>query len=82
MKVKYIKVYTDEYGDTMEPGWVAEHTDAEGERRISKGVCEKVDDNARAFKYKLDAPLSIEECVSHEPKEPESPIFKGAKAIK
>jgi hypothetical protein len=38
MKVKYIKTYQDEFNDTFEAGWVAEHTDAEGARRIAKGV--------------------------------------------
>lgn len=82
MKVKYTKAYTDEYGDNFQPGWVAEHTDSEGERRVQKGVCIKVDENARAFKYKADAPLSIEECVAPAPKIPDEPTFKGAKAVK
>lgn len=83
MKLKYTKTYTDEFGDVFQPGWVAEHTDAEGARRIALGVCEEVNPEARAFKYKMDAPLSIEECVtpsamSEEP----TPFFSGAKAKK
>ena len=80
MKVKYTKTYTDEYGDTFEAGWVAEHTDAEGARRIANGVCEEVNPEARAFKYKVDAPLSIEECVTT-PEEENAPFFSGAKSI-
>lgn len=82
MKVKYKKTHTDEYNDTYQPGWVAEHTDAEGQRRIDLGVCEQVDDNARAFKYKAGAPLSIDECVPPEAPAPEASIFKGAKSVK
>ena len=63
MKVKYTKTYTDEYNSTFQPGWVAEHTDPEGQRRIELGVCEQVDQEARAFKYKAGAPLSIDVCV-------------------
>jgi len=81
MKVKYTKTYKDEYGDTFQPGWVAEHTDAEGARRIAKGVCVEVNPEARAFKYKVDAPLSIEECVTV-PEEQPSPFFGGAKSVK
>lgn len=81
MKVKYIKKHTDEYNDTFLPGWVAEHTDAEGQRRIDLGVCEEVDPEARAFKYKIDAPLSIEECVTVKQPDP-APIFGGAKSVK
>lgn len=83
MKVKYTKTHTDEYGDTYHPGWVAEHTNAEGARRVALGVCEEVDQNARAFKYKADAPLSIDECVPPPEQAPEEmPIFKGAKPFK
>ena len=81
MKLKYTKTYTDEFGDIFQPGWVAEHTDAEGARRIALGVCEEVNPEARAFKYKVDAPLSIEECVT--PSETvDAPFFGGAKAKK
>lgn len=91
MKVKYIQTYKDEYNDTYQPGWVAEHTDAEGARRIALGVCEEVNPEARAFKYKPDAPLSIDECVPPAQSEdkhiwvnPEAatPAFKGAKPAK
>ena len=81
MKVKYTKVFTDEYGDNFQPGWVAEHTDSEGQRRIDAGVCIEVNPEARAFKYKLDAPLSIDECVPPAQPDP-APIFGGAKAVK
>lgn len=80
MKVKYTKVFTDEYGDTFCPGWVAEHTDSEGQRRIDLGVCIEVNSDARAFKYQIDAPLSIEECVTI-PEKQESPFFSGPKSI-
>lgn len=81
MKVKYKKTHQDEYGDIFQPGWVAEHTDAEGARRIALGVCEEVNPEARAFKYKVDAPLSIEECVTVEQEE-NTPFFTGAKSVK
>ena len=80
MKVKYTKTHTDEYGDTFQPGWVAEHTDADGARRIALGVCEEVNQEARAFKYKQDAPLSIDECVGPNDHD-EQPIFRGAKPV-
>jgi len=66
MKVKYIKTHTDEFGDVFQPGWVAEHTDAEGARRVALGVCVEVDPGARAFKYQPDAELSIETCVTED----------------
>ena len=81
MKLKYTKTYTDEFGDIFQPGWVAEHTDAEGLRRIALGVCEEVNPEARAFKYQIDAPLSIEECVTPSAID-DAPIFGGAKAKK
>lgn len=81
MKVKYTQTYKDEYNDTYQPGWVAEHTDAEGARRIALDVCEEVDKDARAFKYKVDAPLSIDECVTPAHADP-LPIFGGAKSKK
>jgi hypothetical protein len=81
MKVKYSKSYTDEYGDNFQPGWVAEHTDSEGQRRIDLGVCIEVNSDARAFKYKLGAALSIDECVPPAQPDP-APVFEGAKAVK
>ena len=63
MKVKYTKAYTDEFGDVFQSGWVAEHTDPEGARRIALGVCVEVDSAARALKYQPNAELSIEACV-------------------
>ena len=62
MKVKYTKTHTDEFGDTYEPGWVAEHTDAEGARRIALGVCEEVDQEARSRRQAPEVSVSIE-CV-------------------
>ncbi len=46
MKVQYIERHTDEHGFAFEAGWTAEHTDAEAQRRIDEGVCQKVDDGA------------------------------------
>ena len=79
MKVQYIVTHVDEYGQQYEPGWVAEHTDGEGARRIAQGLCVEVDSEARAFKYKIDAPLSIDECVP--PKSDELPEFQSPKII-
>lgn len=62
MKVKYIKVYTDEYGDTFCPGWVAEHTDSEAARRINSGVCVQVDKDARSRRQAPELAPSVE-CV-------------------
>jgi|APGre2960657404_1045060.scaffolds.fasta_scaffold94188_2 hypothetical protein len=62
MKVKYTKVFTDEYGDTFCPGWVAEHTDAEGQRRIDLGVCVEVDQEARSRRQAPEVATSVE-CV-------------------
>lgn len=81
MKVRYTKTYTDEFGDVFQPGWVAEHTDADGARRIALGVCEEVNPEARAFKYKVDAPLSIEECVTNPEEKQGQPFFSGPKSI-
>ena len=70
MKVQYTKTYTDKFNHTFEPGWVAEHSDAEGQRRIDAGVCIKVSNEARTFKLKpVQAPALL--CVPDEPKEPE-----------
>jgi len=46
MKVQYTQKYTDADGFTFESGWTAEHTDAEAERRIADGVCQRVSDGA------------------------------------
>lgn len=62
MKVKYTQTYKDEYGDTYQPGWVAEHTDAEGARRIALCVCEEVDQEARSRRQAPEVSASIE-CV-------------------
>jgi hypothetical protein len=75
MKVQYTKQFTDEYGDTFQAGWVAEHTDAEGARRIAKGVCIEVDKEARSRRQALIAP-SVE-CV---PEKKESGSFMGLKS--
>lgn len=78
MKVRYTKYYKDEFETEFQPGWVGEHSEPEGRRRIALGVCEEADANARAFKYEEDAPLSIEQCVA-EPQEPQenTPISIG-----
>lgn len=62
MKVKYIKKHTDEYNDTFQPGWVAEHTNAEGARRIALGVCVEVDQEARSRRQAPEIQASVE-CV-------------------
>ena len=46
MKVQYLKKHTDEHGFVFESGWTAEHTDAEAQRRIDDGICQKVADGA------------------------------------
>lgn len=76
MKVRYLKTFTDEFKCTLEPGWVAEHTEPEGTRRIALGVCERVDDNTRAFRYKLNAPLAIDLCVDDSVKPSEAEAQK------
>lgn len=85
MKVKYTKTYTDEFSDVFQPGWVAEHTDAEGARRIALGVCVEVDKDARAFKYAPDAQLSIDACVGEEEPSPfknPEPLIVASKSNK
>ena len=62
MTVQYTKVFTDEYGDTFCPGWVAEHTDAEAARRIKAGVCIEVDQEARSRRQAPEFAPSVE-CV-------------------
>lgn len=64
MKVKYIKTYTDEFNDTFECGWVAEHTDAEALRRIALGVCEEVGADTKALRYKVGAKMLVDECAT------------------
>lgn len=76
MKVQYTKTYTDIHGDTFEPGWVAEHTDAEGARRIAKGVCVEVDKESRSRRQALTVAPSVE-CV---PEKKESGSFMGLKS--
>lgn len=82
MKVKYIKEHID--GKYIFPaGCVAEHAEGDGNRVIALGVAVQVDDNARAFRYKPDAPLAIDVCVPPEPPPiADAPLFKGARAIK
>jgi hypothetical protein len=75
MKVKYSKVYTDEYGDTFLPGWVAEHTDSEAQRRINFGVCDKVDKESRSRRQAIEIAPSVE-CV---PEKKESGSVFGLK---
>jgi hypothetical protein len=77
MKVRYCKLYTDEYGDTFEPGWVAEHTDAEAGRRIALGVCSEVSESARSLKLAEGAELVLE--CAEEPETEPVPLFGGAK---
>lgn len=62
MKVQYKQSYTDEFGHKFQPGWVAEHTDAEAERRIALGVCLRVSNDARTFQLK-PAKTAVTECV-------------------
>ena len=62
MKVQYTKEHTDQYGDTFQPGWVAEHTDAEAQRRIDLGLCVQADKEARSRRQTIKAPPSVE-CV-------------------
>lgn len=75
MKVKYTKSHTDEFGDTYQAGWVAEHTDAEAARRIALGVCEEVDKDARSRRQAPEVLASVE-CV------PEAPANKPILGLK
>ena len=76
MKVQYIKEYTDADGRTFKKGWTAEHTDAEGQRRIDAGVCCKVPDISRARR----AEIVYTECVPEEPKEQGQELTNQPKA--
>lgn len=62
MKVKYTKVHTDEYGDTYQPGWVAEHTETDGKARVALGVCVEVDPESRSRRQTPEETASTE-CV-------------------
>lgn len=77
MKVRYCKTYTDEFGDTFQPGWVAEHTDADAERRIALGVCEQVSEDAKALKLAPSAELQLE-CAEPSPLESPLPPAKAS----
>jgi hypothetical protein len=51
MKFQYLIDYPDPSvapGFVFEKGWTAEHTEAEGQRRVDLGVCIPVDPNAYA----------------------------------
>lgn len=62
MKVKYTQDHTDEYGQFFPVGCVAEHSDAEGARRVLSGVCEEAP--ATAFSRQMPpGVLFSEECV-------------------
>lgn len=78
MKVKYCKIYTDQYGDTFLPGWVAEHTDAEAARRIALNVCTEVDKESRSRRGLPDAPPSVE-CVPERKDGLIKPLFNKTK---
>ena len=78
MKVKYTKTFTDEYGDTYQPGWVAEHTDAESARRVAAGVCVEVDSEARSRRQAPEVLPSLECVPEKEHNEPKS-AFKNNK---
>ena len=76
MKVQYITKFKDQYGDTFQSGWVAEHTDAEAARRIALGVCVEVDKEARSRKGEPLKAASTE-CV---PEQKEHKTFHGFKS--
>jgi hypothetical protein len=78
MKVQYTKRFTDEYGDTFQAGWVAEHTDAEASRRIAKGVCVEVDKEARSRRQALAVAPSVE-CVPEGQAKKTFPVFYNNK---
>jgi len=63
MKVQYTQRYTDADGFTFESGWTAEHTDAEAERRIADGVCQRVSDGA----YPRRQEVVVMECAVPSP---------------
>lgn len=80
MKVRYCKVYTDEFNDTFQPGWVAEHTDADAGRRIALGVCVQVADDAKALKLSPASELMVECATPDGPDEGPLPAAKAAAA--
>ena len=78
MKVRYTKTFTDSYGDTFRPGWIAEHAEPEALARIALGVCEQVtDDGAKSLKLKADAPVFVE-CASPAAPEDSLPMRDAA----
>lgn len=62
MKVKYVQDYADPSvapGYVYRAGTVAEHDDTTGAARIALGVCEAVDNDARARKNPPQADLEF-----------------------
>lgn len=63
MKVLYLKPFTDQFNFTFLDGWTAEHDDAEGQRRIDAGYCERVSDNVRPTRHaSVGLPL-LDQCI-------------------
>jgi hypothetical protein len=63
MKVRYTKRFTDEHGMTFLPGWVAEHSQSDCEKRISQGFAAPVEDGTRALRYAPSAPVLVDACA-------------------
>lgn len=62
MKVR-LKVQKEINGEMAQPGWVFGVDEPTGLAWIAAGEADKVDDNVRALKYDVSAPLMIE-CVT------------------
>lgn len=62
MKVR-LKVPKEVNGEMAQPGWVFGVDEPTGLDWIAAGDADKVDDNVRALKYDVSAPLMIE-CVT------------------
>ena len=62
MRIRYIKAYTDEFGQYFPAGCVGEHTEADCQARINLGVAEVTDQDARLRIVPLEQEVSTQ-CV-------------------
>lgn len=69
MKIRYIKHYTDEHNTTFLPGWVAEHSQSDCEKRVALGVAIYAEEGTRALRYSASAPVLVDACAAPEPAE-------------
>lgn len=70
MKIRYTKQFTDEYGVTFNPGWVAEHSQSDCEKRIASGVAVAAEDGSRALRYSATQEVLVDACAVPEPHDP------------